>query len=690
MTMTFVRLIRSFVVAVLLAGFHLGSNAQNSRQIALLMPDGGQASSAQIAAWFDAARDEGYSLVPLTDSAFLQLGTQAPFTYEGLIIPDQSHSSAGDALVAGLKEYARLGGKLMVVFDAAVLTDSGYFSVPSSRLANLVGVDYAFYDELRDRMVGLGNAIGQESVLRQLGVPPGKSMPMASAASTTVSVQSSGGRASFLAASPNNPGGLRGYDHSAFFRLAIERHKHAELRAITGARSAPAPMLAPQAIVKQLAAVAGVTAAPMATADSTQAISSYGYGPLTYPSYVTRGNFDGQSLLTAPGFGLMAGLRNYGSGKVLFVNMPLTYLKLNTDAMPLHGFLGYFAGKLVGQPQLVNVPNGIGGLTLNWHLDSSLALKPMQQLDREGVWLHGPFSIHMTAGPDTISFGDKIGFDLPNNPKAKAFLRKFDALGHEVGSHGGWIHDYYGTNASETNQASFQQYLELNRDAIRKVIGHASTEYSAPEGNNPKWAMNWLEKEGVVGYYFLGHTGVGPTRSWREGSLLNPKMWAFPVTPFGVNSTFEDFADAGVSAAAIQDWYTHLIQWVEDNRTSRLIYMHPPGAVDYIDTVRWLMSYTQQQEFQGKFRWYSMTDLARFMDARQNTSWSIGQAKNGWTQVTASHPKSLVSLTWQFPKAVYGQPHVSKGLAWVSDKGDHWLVTVFAGKSLQVSAPPAH
>ena len=135
--------------------------------------------------------------------------------------------------------------------------------------------------------------------------------------------------------------------------------------------------------------------------------------------------------------------------------------------------------------------------------------------DCHHVWAAGvPVPPPLTAGPDTIAFGDNIGFDLLHNPRAQQYMQDFRKHGHSIGSHGGWIHDYYGLNVSETNKDTFLQYLKLNRDAIEAVVGPGEQrEYSAPVGNNPTWAVSWLEQQGVVGYYFVGDTGMGPTRA---------------------------------------------------------------------------------------------------------------------------------------------------------------------------------
>ncbi len=73
----------------------------------------------------------------------------------------------------------------------------------------------------------------------------------------------------------------------------------------------------------------------------------YMYGDLQYPSLVTSGDYDGRVLLHSDA-GVVAGEHKYQSGSVLFVNLPLGYLKGNTDGLPLHGFLEYFAEHTLG------------------------------------------------------------------------------------------------------------------------------------------------------------------------------------------------------------------------------------------------------------------------------------------------------------------------------------------------------
>ena len=710
------------------------SHAQSLSKMALLLPDGLVTTNVQVTAWTDAAQEQGYQLSILRNSAFLLAGAGIRTQYSGIIVPDGMQFSMSDTLVSAIQNYVTQGGNLMLVFDAGALTDTGFYAVPKSRFSNLVGVDYVLYDALRDQTVGLGPVIGGVSMMRAILVPPGKSMPYtappaqvladsSTAQARAIRVANSAdeesmraqkpANAEFLRVSPANPGGLKGYDHSLYFKpppavkgrtgkglkregmrlrqpSVIERPQvpnvtrgvsEAPRRANSGAVTSEykdSGKSGPKALVQLPPAPAG---------EPVHAISGYYYGALTYPSYVTQGTAQGAVLFSSPQHGLVASSRTFGSGTVLFVNLPLTYLKLSEDAMPLHGFLHLFARGQLKQPRLTNVPNGVGGLAFNWHLDSQEALESMRTLKSMGIWNNKPFSIDITAGPDTIDPGDKLGFNLPSNNAAKKFLRDFDLQGHAVGSHGGWIHDYYGTNANETNSAQFLPYLVLNRDAVQAVIGHPSRGYSAPQGNNPLWALNWLEQNGVGSYYSLSHTGTAATRTYRGGQLVNPSMWAIPLTPFGVAATFEEFQDLQFSQAEVSQWYSQLIDFAVQNETNRMVYAHPPGAADWPNVIAGVMTYAKQKQLAGVFKWYTFPQLADFMNLRATVTWSSAVASTGKMRVTASHPTSLKTLAWAYPKSLYSMPVRVSGTMSIVDQGTDWLVRP-TSKSATFEAAP--
>jgi hypothetical protein len=712
----------------------------------LLLPDGQDMSDARVRAWLDAASEEGVRIQPVTDAAFLSMGVNA-LSYAGLILPDSLHVLASDGLVSAIQSYTAAGGKTMLVFDFGALTLAGdvpVYPIPQSRLSGMAGVDYVLYDQLRDKTVGLGPVTALRSQLRALMVPPGKSMAFAglpasgvqslststSTTSSTSEVASStsvgtsvlltaGGvstqSALYLPVSTADPGGARGFDPQQYASVtyassasvpsapAAQRAPRIDLgRAVKASPLGTVTVASPTTSATTSATTLGTAAALVN--DPLESYSGYLLGPLIYPSYVTQGTFGTlagqQTLATSPQFGLVAGLNPVGAGQVLFVNLPLTYLKGRTDALMMHGFLHYFSRQVVGMAHLSPMPNGVGGMTLNWHLDSMAAQAPTQQLVKLNVF-NDPtalFSVDMTAGPDAILPGDRLGWNLSGNKTARQLLKSLDSQGHSVGSHGGWIHDYFGFNATESNQLSstggacvnpltrtdnYLQCLVLNRQAVDAVTGKVGRSYSAPEGNNPLWAMSWLEQQGVVATYFAGHTGLGATRQYREGQLLNPGLWVFPVTPQGLYATFEEFQAYGVPQTDVLDWYKSLVDFGVAQNTSRLIYAHPPGAALWSTVLTDMLAYAKARS--PRFAWYTMPRLADFMTRRLSVSWSQSKdAATGLTVFTASHPVSLKEMVWRLPRTAYpNAPRIVSGKAVVDGTDPQfWQVKAGAGTQL--------
>jgi len=706
----------------------------------LLLPDAQNMTDPRITEWLDAASELGIRIQPLSDSQFIALGATAQ-AYAGLILPDGLHVQASDAIVSAISDYTQQGGHTMLVFDFGALTTlngSPVYPVPKSRLSGLAGVDYVLYDALRDRTTGLGPVTALRSTLRSLQVPPGKSLPFsgivtaASPASLTGSTstllsltnttaqssnvllnaaQISDQSALYLPVSISDPGGVSSFDPQQYSTL-----RYASSQTSTDFVTARSVQVGfggsikakPIAKTSYSPLTQFTAAAAVASPDPVEAYSGYLLGPLIYPSYVTQGDFGtapGQKVLaTSPQFGLVAGANTVGAGQVLFVNLPLTYLKGRTDALMMHGFLHYFARSMLGMAHLSAMPNGVAGMTFDWHLDSMAAQSPTNNLIKLNVF-NDPqalFSIEMTAGPDAILPGDRLGWNLLNNKKAQQFLKTFQAAGHSVGSHGGWIHDYYGDNVSETNQFlstnkacvnsltkvdNYLQCLVMNRQAVDGVTGKAGRSYSAPQGNNPPWAMDVLEQQGVVAAYFGGHTGLGATRQYRDGQLRNPAIWVFPVTPAGLYATFEEFQQYNVPKADITTWYHDLINFSVAQNTSRMVYAHPPGAFLWSDVMKDFLAYAKAQG--PKFAWYTMPRLADFMARRLAVTWSQNKdTVTGQMVFSASNSAGLQEMVWRLPKAQYpNQPVVVSGVATV-DGSDvtYWLVKAGAGTQLVFQA----
>ncbi|HHL4079217.1 hypothetical protein [Burkholderia sola] len=705
-----IRTLRAFLIvfSVCLMTLAPGRASALSNQLLLLLPDNFTLPDPRVSAWLDSAAEEGLQISLISDTQFKQGGTSLQ-QYQGLILPDQVHTVADDTLVTAIQSYALNGGRVMLVYDFGVLNATGFYPAGQSRFSSMAGVNYVLYDTLGGNMIGLGNVTGMGSTLRALQIPPGKSMPWpgsttaATALTATTSTPSTGSTTNpllYLQPSTSNPGGLAGYNHQAYFTYKTVNGRMTGVPLNLGRVSAGAKVGAGSysptstRLSSASTAVNGATslasASPAAATDVLEGISGYVYGFLTYPSYVTQGTYTGTTLLTSPNFGLVAGYQAYGNGGVMFVNLPLAYLGGQTDSMPIHGFLHYFTTNILSMPHLSLQPRAQAGMVLNWHFCARDQIQPAQYLKNYGVWNSGPYSIVMTAGPDDVTIGDGLGINLTNNTQAKQLVAFLLKRGHKVGSHGGWAHDYWGANASEANASTFTQYLVLNHNAVQSVTGKPDVEWAAPEGNTPTWAVNWLESNGYSGYYFTGHTGNAQTRAYRNGSLLNPGIWAFPVMPFGKYATFEEFQEFAVPTTDVLNWYMSLMDFVVANRTSRLIYMHPLGASWYPNVVTAILGYASSLATTGQFKWFTMDQLTQFDRRRLLVNWTATDTGASWT-FSATQPTSLQDMTWLLPKSTYQLPSVKSGSATVVITDPvNWLVIAGAGKSLSFTSAKVH
>ncbi|WP_212567113.1 hypothetical protein, partial [Pseudomonas aeruginosa] len=167
----------------------------------------------------------------------------------------------------------------------------------------------------------------------------------------------------FLSASPSNPGGLKDYNHNAWFGYTLPNGGK-------GTFTSTSPKLTGFVTGKPVKSgtygASSFTSTSTATAntftDTLEGISGYVYGFLTYPSFVTQGTYTGTTILTSPNFGLVSGYNTYGNGGVLFVNLPLAYLDGQTDGMLIHGYLHYFGTNLLKLPSLSALPKAKAGL----------------------------------------------------------------------------------------------------------------------------------------------------------------------------------------------------------------------------------------------------------------------------------------------------------------------------------------
>jgi hypothetical protein len=423
--------------------------------------------------------------------------------------------------------------------------------------------------------------------------------------------------------------------------------------------------------------------APGGGSDGAQ-LRRYQYGNLEYPSFVTSGGYAGHVLLRSSG-GVVAGEHRYEKGSVLFVNIPLGYLKSNTDGLLLHAFLKYFAAHLLSLPYLLSVPDGVGGLVLNWHIDSNAAIKALEEMSTWTILQQGPYSIHITAGPDTYALGDKQGFDVLHKAPSQLLVHKYTNRGDEIGSHGGWIHNYFAAHVDTDAPKDMEKFLELNRMALEQVTGKPVVEYSAPSGNQPEWVTHWLELHGFVAYYFTGDTGMGPTQGYRVGQREGQTIWAFPIAQMDRAASFEELRAEDVSFEVIEQWLEALTDFVVSHEQVRLAYFHPPGILPFRKEVHSWLQKTMQLKAQGRFRWYTMAQMANFLNSRKKVAWKLN-VRDGLASLEAADSQTLAHQAWAFPADKFGKPTVVRGSATVHQDGARWIVVAGEGNQLTVES----
>jgi Polysaccharide deacetylase len=558
-------------------------------------------NSAAARMWSDAAREQGLPVRIVTADEVMSDWRDQHRRFAGLVLPDELAQKASPEFVTGLQQYVDDGGRLLVVFDAALLDSEGLYALDRSVLSDLVGVNYAMSERLGNGMFRLGPVFASGASAKVLGLPPG---------------------------------------------LAIEDPKAA------------------------------------AQAPFNLRLRTYGYPEWTTASVVTEGHYDGEPLLVGPDGQIVAGVRSQAKGRVIFANFPIGDLKLNaTNGWALHRFLRLLAIES-GLPVLAMTPGAIGGMVLNIHVDARSAIAPLEKMVATGFFNHGPFSVHMTAGPDVNKAGDRGGIDVPHNKPVQTILRNLVLQGHEVGSHGGWIHNYWAKQVNEASAARDTHLLDLNVNALAAATQQPIRVYSAPGGQHPEWVTKWLRQHDFLAYYTTADNCSAPTRGYREGALDDVGIWSFPIMIYGESASFEEMSWAKLSERSeVTPWLKDLTHFTADEHEVRLFYFHPTGVYLFEPSLMALIA--EAETLHGRFRWYTMAELSRFLDRREATQWRIARRGDN-ERLEAESPDALKDMTWLVPANRYSEPHLVEGIAEIARDGSDWSIKATGGKKLVV------
>lgn len=190
------------------------------------------------------------------------------------------------------------------------------------------------------------------------------------------------------------------------------------------------------------------------------------------------------------------------------------------------------------------------------------------------------------------------------------------------------------------------------------AVTAAGSEYSAPLGNQPAWVTRWLERNGIVAYYFTGDAGLGPTRVYRDAERDGADIWGFPILHMGKEASLEEMGFDDLPIDAVRDWLLAVTDFTAREHAARLVYTHPYGAERFFGTLRTWLDHASVLQTEGRFRWYTMTELAEFLNQRDSVRWTVlrtspplrtSKGSSGGVILHASHPKTLAHQTWVFP-----------------------------------------
>jgi hypothetical protein len=214
----------------------------------------------------------------------------------------------------------------------------------------------------------------------------------------------------------------------------------------------------------------------------------------------------------------------------------------------------------------------------------------------------------------------------------------------EIGSHGGWAHNFFAYNLQYLPRDKAFQLLEWNSQALEAVTGKKVVEYSAPGGNHPFWVNNKLEEMGVNSYYYAGDSGSSPSHPRIYDSFANQNMWAFPITPYRQYASLEEMERGHVPVEEVRQWIEELIDFSADEKAIRMVYTHPSDTGFCMEAIRALEEKALAEQSAGRIKVAPMNQFADFLNRYSKTKWEIKKADNDYS-IELENPEGLKDIT---------------------------------------------
>lgn len=417
--------------------------------------------------------------------------------------------------------------------------------------------------------------------------------------------------------------------------------------------------------------------------DRDNAVCSYSFGKLKF-EHARATNVNARVIAFDRGSGennpVITEKTYPGGGTAVYINIPLGKYKIRSDDLTLRSVLRSFLVKYAKAPRLLNSPGGEGGMVFNLHICSGAYNRALLVMLMQGLFQHDlPFSIHITAGPDTYKFGDNMGFFAESKYRGRPLLEVLQNYG-EIGSHGGWAHNFFAYNMQYLTQDRVFQLINWNSEALEEVTGKKVVEYSAPGGNHPFWVNPGLAELGIKAYYYAGETGSSPTHPRLNDKFAGQAMWAFPISPFREFASLEEMERGGVKQEEVRQWIDDLIDFTTKEKVIRMIYTHPSDTRFCMGAIKAFEDKAREEQEKGRLRIAPMSNFADFLDRRAKTVFIIRKQDGYNYAIDLENPDGLEDIT----VAVYvgEENHVVQGGNVKTVLEDGWLyLTVTSGQT---------
>jgi len=249
-----------------------------------------------------------------------------------------------------------------------------------------------------------------------------------------------------------------------------------------------------------------------------------------------------------------------------------------------------------------------------------------------------------------------------------------------VGSHGGWAHNWFATGLERGTftTGEIEDLVGRNDACLQSVTGRPVRAFAAPNGVHPQPQLTRvLEGLGIRAYYYTGDTGSPPNRTFFDGAMISPKMWAFPVMPNGLQASIGEMIKAGLRPRQIGAWLADTLRYLVDQRTIRLVYSHPYDLLRprYGAAFGRFLDRVESVQAEGRVTVAPMEYFADFMSRFVRTESSFAR-DGGDLVVSLSNPAGLEDIAVAVPAELAGPaPSLPSGVT-ETDADGYRLFTV--------------